>query len=120
MAFDKSEYDKQRVSQAYDRLSINVPSGKGRVLQEALDKRGITLSEAVVTAIKQQYDIDLAATSTSKKYESINEEMAQMNLFVPKKFRASLQLFAKNKRTTMSKLIQEACASYYPELKNYE
>jgi hypothetical protein len=60
MAFDKVEYDKEYARENYDVIRATVPKGKRRIVRECADKRGISVSQLVVQALEECYELDLS------------------------------------------------------------
>lgn len=60
MAFDPNAYTNDYKRQHYDRLAALLPKGKGEVVKQLAAARGLTVSQLIVRALEETYQLDLS------------------------------------------------------------
>ena len=60
MAFDQDKYIADFKKENYDQMAFLVPKGKRQVVRECAAKRGVTISQLVVQALEECYNLDLS------------------------------------------------------------
>lgn len=68
MAFDSNKYITSYTKENYDRISILVPKGCGKVIKDEAKFRGISVTKYIVHALEECYFLDL-----SKKIEPADD-----------------------------------------------
>lgn len=65
MAFDQRKYIDEYNELNYDRVTLRVPKGKRKMLQEYAVKHGTSVNAMVVRALETCYQLDLSKESES-------------------------------------------------------
>lgn len=60
MAFDQTQYVNDYNREHYDTIKALVPKGKKDVVKAIAAARGLTVSQVVVKALEETYNIDLS------------------------------------------------------------
>ena len=60
MAFDKIKYDNDFTRQNYDVIRALVPKGKNKDIKALAKSRGVSVSQLIVEALENQYQLDLS------------------------------------------------------------
>lgn len=61
MAFDQNQYIAEFKKQNYDRVILQVPKGKRKIIKELSSKTGESMNQLIITAVEEKYGIDLSS-----------------------------------------------------------
>lgn len=60
VAFDQNQYITDFKRENYDRIMLQIPKGRRKILKDMSSKKGESMNQLIIAAVEEKYNIDLS------------------------------------------------------------